>query len=346
MTTNTVNAPRLRISLPMSIGLVVSVALGFLFVNIFQSASRSIGWIVFASVIALMLYPAVNFLDKFLPRGLAVFALIVFVAVLIVLPAYTVIDNVNRQTKKLEHTLPARAKELESKGKFSQSFKEFELQKKTKEALKRIPESLQGGTRQEQIKANADRAIAFVASGALMLFFLLYGHKLVDGALSVITEKKKHDEVKELLHRAYQKCTTFAWSQIALSIAAAITTYAVCRLASVPAAGLLAVWVALWNVVPVFGVVIGSLPIVVLAGAQNMKTAVFLLIFFILYEAGESFARHKLLGKRSLRLDSIITILVVFGGIELYGLGGALAGLVIASFLHALAGEFASRNPA
>lgn len=330
----------------MSVGIVVSIAFGFLLINVFQTASRSIGWIVFSSVIALMLYPAVNFLNRFLPRGLAVFALVIFVAVLIALPAYTVIDNVNRQTKKLEATLPDRAQELETEGRFAQSFRDFEIEDKTRAAIKRIPESLQGGTREEQIKANADRAIAFVAGGALMLFFLLYGQKLVEGALSVVTEKKRKDELKQILYRAYARCTTFAWSQIALSIAAALTTYLVCRLANVPAAGLFAVWVALWNLVPVFGVVIGSLPIVLLAGSQNVKTAIALLVFFILYEAAESYARHKMLGKRSLRLDSIITILVVFGGIELYGLGGALAGLVIASFVHALAAEYAIKQPA
>ncbi len=330
----------------MSVGLVMSVALGFLLVNIFETASRSIGWIVFSSVIALMMYPAVNFLNKFLHRGVAVFALVLFVVVLIALPAYTVIDNVNRQTEKLENTLPDRAHELETTGRFAQSFRDFEIEQKTRDAIKRIPEILQGGSRQEQIKANADRAIAFIAGGALMLFFLLYGQKLVEGALSVVQEKDKREDIKQLLYRAYSRCTRFAWSQIGLSIAAALTTYLVCRLANIPAAGLFAVWVALWNLVPIFGVVVGSLPIVLLAGAQNMKTAIALLVFFILYEAGESYARHKLLGKRTLRLDSIITILVVFGGIELYGLGGALAGLVIASFLHALAREYATELPA
>lgn len=345
MSAKTVNPLRVRISFPMSVGIILSITLGYLLIHIFESASRSIGWIVFSGTIALMLYPALNLLDRFMPRGIGVFVLVVLVATLFALPAYTVIDNVNRQTDKLERTLPQRAKELETKGKFAQSLKDFKLEEKTKNAIKKIPEWLQGGTRAEQLKANADRAIAFVAGGVLMLFFLLYGNRLVEGALSVIADHEKHDEIKDNLFRAYSKCTRFGWSQIGLSVAAGLTTYLACRLASIPAAGLLGVWVALWNLVPVFGVVLGSLPAVLLAGSQSMKLAIGLLAFFIIYEIAESYARLKLLGPHTLRLDSIITILVVFGGLELYGLGGALAGLVIASFTHALAGEIAAKNP-
>lgn len=345
MTTQTVTNVRVRLSFMMAVGIVLSVAVGVVLIESFENASRSIGWIVFSGVIALLLYPALNILDRFLPRGLAVLSLVLFVVVMLALPAYTVVDNVNRQSRNLERTLPQRALELETHGRFAESFKEFELSSKVRDGIKRVPEILQGGTREEQIKANADRALAFVAGGVLMLFFLFYGNKLVHGALSVITDKEKHQEVSDMLYRAYARCTRFSWSQIGLSIAAGLTTYGVCRLADIPAAGLFGVWVALWNLVPVFGVVIGSVPIVLLAGAQSVSRAVAILIFFIVYEICESLARHRLLGPHALRLDSIITILVVFGGIELYGLGGALAGLVIASFVHALLGEIVATHP-
>lgn len=130
-----------------------------------------------------------------------------------------------------------------------------------------------------------------------------------------------------------------------MSISAGLFTYVLCRFADIPAPGLLAVWVALWNLVPIFGVIIGTLPIVMLAGAQNIRLAWLFLAIFVAYEIGESFARHKLLGPHALRMDSIITILIVFGGIELYGLGGALAGVIIGSFFHALASEIASTRP-
>lgn len=329
----------------MSLDLIISVAAGFFLLRVIDSASRTIGWIIFSAVIALLLYPAVNLLHKFMPRLLAVIILLVFVIGLIVIPIYSVVDGVNSQTKKLERTLPARAKELEKKGRFAQSFREFQLSAKTKNVIIHIPDILEGGTKQERLKANANRAIAFIAGGVLMLFFLLYGHKLVTGALSVVPEEDQRKRIEKYLHNAYARCALFSWSQIGLSIAAGLFTYMSCRIAGIPAAGLLATWVALWNIVPVFGVVVGTLPIVVLAGAQSMTLAWVLLIVFIAYEVIETFARLKLLGPHALRLDSIVTVLIVFGGIELYGLGGALTGLVLVAFLHALASEIAATHP-
>jgi predicted PurR-regulated permease PerM len=329
----------------MCLGIVISVAAGFFLLGVIDNASRTIGWIVFSASIALMLYPAANAMAKIMPRSVAVILLLLLVVTLIVAPIYSVVDDVNSQTKKLEQTLPARAHALEQKGRFAKSFKEFELEKKTREAIKKIPDALQGGSKAERIKANANRVIAFLAGGVLMLFLLLYGNKLVSGALSVINDEEQKKKIEALLAHAYKRATIFGWSQIGLSVAAALFTYVTCRIAGIPAAGLLATWVALWNIIPVFGVVVGTLPVVILAGAQSITLAWVLLAIFIAYEVVESLARHRLLGPHALRLDAIITIVVVFGGIELYGLGGALAGLVIASFLHALASEFAAQNP-
>ncbi|HQZ14885.1 MAG TPA: hypothetical protein PLT55_03505, partial [Acidimicrobiia bacterium] len=139
MSTNSVNLSKVRISLPMSIGVFLSITFGFFLLHLYESASRSIGWIVFSGCIALMLFPALNLLDKFLPRGIGVLVLVLFVATLISLPAYTVVDNVNRQSDKLEKTLPDRAAQLESEGRFAKSFQEFELEKKTRSAIKGVP---------------------------------------------------------------------------------------------------------------------------------------------------------------------------------------------------------------
>lgn len=329
----------------MAFGVVLSVGAGFFILGVIDNASRSIGWIVFSACIAMMLYPGVNILQRYIPKLFAVILLVLFVIAMIAIPIYSVVDDVNSQTNNLEQSLPQRARQLEQEGRFAESLKEFELENKTREALNEIPNALQGGDAQERIRANANRAIAFVAGGVLMLFFLLYGDRLVRGALTVINDEKKRNRTEDLLRKAYARCTLFGWSQIALSLSAGLFTFAICRIFDIPAAGLLATWVALWNVVPIFGVVIGTLPVVALAGAQNINLAWTLLGVFIVYELIESYSRHKLLGPHAIRMDAIITILIVFGGIELYGLGGALAGLVIGSFLHALAAEVASTNP-
>ena len=108
----------------------------------------------------------------------------------------------------------------------------------------------------------------------------------------------------------------------------------------------MATWVAVWNIIPIFGTLIGSLPILLIAGAKNINEAFVILGLVIVYEIIESFVRHRYLGQHVMRLDSIVVIFVTFAGLELYGLGGALTGLLIAAFLHALAAEYSDMNEA
>lgn len=342
----TSNPLTLKLSFLAAVGIAISVGLGIFLVEATDNASRTIGWILFSISIAFMLYPGVNLLDKYMNRSFAVMIMAIFTLLLIVIPIYSVVDDVNSGSSKLKKSLPARAQELEESGRFAKSFKQFELEDKTRSAIEAVPDFIQGGNSEERLKANADRTIAFVASGVMMLFFLTYGKKLVLGALSVIEDDKKRESVKTKLAHAYQRSTAFAWAQIVLSISTGLFTYGLCRYYEIPAGGLLATWVAFWNIIPIFGTLIGSLPILILAGANNINQAIFILLLVIAYEILESFLRHKFLGKKTMRLDSVISIFVFFAGLELYGLGGALTGLLIAAFLHALASEFSDIKPA
>lgn len=340
MTQKTANPLTLRISFLSSILLMLSIAAGYFLLEVTSNASRSIGWILFSGCIAFMLYPGVNILDRYVNRGLAVGIMALFTLLIIVVPIYSVVDDVNSQTSKLERTLPARAKELEEEGRFATSFKEFRLEEKTRSALKSIPDYIQGGNANERLKANADRTIAFIASSVLMLFFLTFGKRLISGALSIIPDEDKRKVLKSKLANAYQRATAFAWAQVGLSISTGLFAYAICRAYSIPGGGLLATWVAFWNIIPIFGTVIGSLPIIILTGAQSVKDASIIFILVVLYEIIESLVRHKYLGTHTMRLDSIVSIVVFFAGLEMYGLGGALTGLLIVSFLHAFAAEY------
>jgi predicted PurR-regulated permease PerM len=346
MNTKTLNPLTLKISFFSAIAIVLSVGLGILLVQVTENASRTIGWIVFSISIAFLLYPGVNLLDKYINRTLAATIMALFTLLLIVVPIYSVVDDVNSQSRNLERSIPQKAAQLERSGRYAESFETFKLEEKTRDAIKAVPDFIQGGTATERIKANADRTIAFIASAVMMLFFLSYGKKLIEGALSIISTDKDRDVMKSKLANAFQRSTKFAWTQIGLSISTGIFAYCICRYYGIPAGGLLATWVAFWNLIPIFGTFIGSLPILILAGASNINHAFIIFGLVVIYEILESIFRHKYLEKHSMRLDSVVNIFVFFAGLELYGLGGALSGLLIVSFLHAFSAEFSDIDTA
>jgi predicted PurR-regulated permease PerM len=117
-----------------------------------------------------------------------------------------------------------------------------------------------------------------------------------------------------------------------------LLAYSIARLAGVPGAAALGVWVALWSLLPVAGVLIGALPIVVLAGAESMSRAVAVAAAFVVIGVADWLV-NRWLERRSVHVGSFVIVLAAFGGLELYGLTGALLFVLGAVFLVSFIGE-------
>src|SRR3954471_2173960 len=66
--------------------------------RLFASATRVIGWIVTAMLIAGMLYPLVAYLNRWLPRGVAVLVVLLVIMGGAGLVAYRLVDTLVRET--------------------------------------------------------------------------------------------------------------------------------------------------------------------------------------------------------------------------------------------------------
>ena len=117
-----------------------------------------------------------------------------------------------------------------------------------------------------------------------------------------------------------------------------LLAYAIARAAGVPGPAALGVWVGLWSFLPVAGVFIGALPIVVFAGAHSIQRAVVVALVFVVIglgrRGGQSLARA-----RAVYVGSFLIVLAAFGGLELYGLTGALLFVLGAMLVVAILGE-------
>ena len=97
-------------------------------------------------------------------------------------------------------------------------------------------------------------------------------------------------------------------------------------------------WVALWSLLPVAGVLIGALPIVVFAGAESIDRAIAVGVAFILIGIADAFV-NRWLERKTVYVGSFSIVLAAFGGLELYGLMGALLFVLGAVLLIAVLGE-------
>jgi predicted PurR-regulated permease PerM len=330
---------RVRISLRSAFLLVGAIAAAALLLRVLSSSQRVIGWMLMAAAIAGLLHSLVVRLDRHIPRGFAVLIVVVGLLGSVGLGVYAVVDDIRDQVDRLEEIAPERAREIERSERFGEAAREFELAKRTRRFIDAIPERLQGGTGAEVARSAATRGLAFLATFVLTVFLLLQGRRIKNAAVSQIPDPEQRVRVDEVVSRVYWRSFGYARGTIGLSLLTGLVAYGLALAADVPGPVALAAWAALWNVMPVLGFPIGVAPIVILAAFSSWSTALVLIGAFFVFEIVEGAFLRPRLERRTMRLGRFLTVVAAFGGLELYGLGGALLAILAVAGLVALVEE-------
>lgn len=332
---------RLRIS-PRSA--VVAVALfGALLValRIVAQSERVLGWTLAAIAIAGLLHPYVAVLEGRIPRGIAVLIVGVVALGSGAMIGYALVDGVVREYNDIRVAAPERARELEQKGRFREAFQDARIEERVRDIIEEAPERLRGGTPAEAIRSAATRGIAFLATAVLSLFFLTHGGRMAAGAAAQIHSASTRARVEHVAVMAFRRGFGYARGALAMAMLAGLTAWAAATLADVPGPAPLGLWVALWNIVPVIGTVIGALPIVALAAIASPEKGIVLAAVFVAYQLAEWLFLQRWIERRTIHVGPFATVVAGFAGLELYGIGGALMVLLAVTLLIAVLDELA-----
>jgi predicted PurR-regulated permease PerM len=317
---------------------VALFGLTLLLLRILSAASRVIGWMLVAVALAGLLDPIVVRLTAKMRRGLAVLV-VFFVAVLAIGGVtYGLVGDISRQLGRLQETAPAAAQRFEEgPGQLSEAARTIDLSKRVDGFLKKAPERLSGrGTALERFRAATTRGLAVLTTTILTLFLLLHGRDIANAATEQIHDSTQRERVREVALRAYHRAFGYARGTLGMAMLAGLVAYSIAYVAGIPGAAALAVWVALWDVVPVAGAVIGATPIVLLAAVASPVRGILLAALFIAYQCFEQLGVQRVLERRTLRLGPFLTIAAGLAGFEMRGAAGALLALLLVAYVAAV----------
>jgi predicted PurR-regulated permease PerM len=313
---------RVRLSVRSALALVFALGLTFLLLEIANDSERVIAWALSAMAIAALVYPGVAWLShfRFVPRALAVALTALVLLGTIGFVGYKIVNDVSSAMGSLQQAAPQRAAELEKNSEF---FREIKLRERVTNLVNAIPERLAGGKGPDVIKSAATHGVAFVAGFILTIFFVLYGSRLFEGGLRLIDDDVGRRRVEFVIRDGSRRALFFARVKLWEALVEAVLAFTIARAAGVPGAAALAVWVGLWSFLPVAGVLIGALPIIVFAGAHTAERAVVVAGCFLVILVCDWLV-NRWLERRTVYVGSFAIVLAAFGGLELYGLNGAL----------------------
>jgi predicted PurR-regulated permease PerM len=336
---------RLRVTGRSVVAAVVALGLTLAALRVLASSTRVIVWVLIASSTATMVSPAVGVLTRRarLPRGLAVAVVMLTMVGGVAAVTYGLVGDVVRQTNKLERAAPRVAADVEHRhDAIGRAAAEADLSAKAKQAVTRIPQRLQGGTPAQAIRSATTRGLAFLAITVLTLFFLLHGPKLADAAARQVYDDERQATARRVGAAVYHRAFGYARGTVAMAAAAGVFAYAVARASGdVPGPVPLALWVALWDVVPVLGSVVGALPIVAFAAAANPYEGALVALLFVAYAAFETAILQARLERRTIRVGPFLTATSGFAGLELYGIAGGLLAVLAVTVAMVVIDELA-----
>ena len=191
--------------------------------------------------------------------------------------------------------------------------------------INRLPDRLEG---EDTPLVGAAQTLAdglLVALFTLMITIslLLDGERLLRGARRVIPAARQ-GQADRLGRLAYQTFGKYVAGSLLVAGIAGVAVLTVGLILGVPLTPLLAVWVAVFDLVPQIGGAAGGIPFVLLGFSKSATTGVICAVFFVLYLQFENHILSPLVVGRSVKLSPPATMTAALIGVSAGGVVGAL----------------------
>jgi predicted PurR-regulated permease PerM len=289
--------------------------------------------VLVAAVLAAGLDPQVQWLQRRrLSRGWAVTIILLLSVGLLVLFGWLVIPSAVRQTQELAKHTPDYLNRLQhSTGFVGTLQKKYDLAQRLRETTARLPEvalkKIPG------ITASAGSIIFNVLTvTVLTIYFLLGLPRGQQAAKALLAGQGQHaDRNIRILEESLARIGGYVSGNLLISIIAGTLAFAVLEILRVPFAAALGFWVAIADLIPSVGAMLGAVLCVIVALFSSVADGIAVAVYFIVYQRVENYFILPRIMTKAIDLSAPTVIITLLIGASLGGLEGALIALPIAA---------------
>ena len=320
-----------------SIGAVLGTVVAIL---VIRQVSRVLVWIVIAAFFAVVLSPAVNFLEHRLrfPRSLA--TLSVFVLGLLALTAlmYAFIRPIVEQTQHFVDNFPRYVEDAKAgRGPLGGVVRRYDLDRRLEERQDQIKDNLNRlGSQSLGVLARVGNAVAATLTIlVLSILMLLSGPKMLAGGLNMLSPPRR-EHVSHVASDCVKAVTGYVAGNLLISVVAGIATFVALSVIGVPFRSVLALWVAFADLIPLVGATLGAIPAVAVAFLNSTFMGVATVAFFVVYQQFENHVLQVTIMSKTVDLNPLVVLVSVLIGVELSGILGALLAIPLAGVVQVI----------
>ncbi len=318
------------------IGMVLLTVLGLLLV---YEARRVLTWIIIAAFFATALHPLANWVERraaWCKRWLS--TLVVFLVVFAALAGLVTLFAVPlvREGAQFADEVPNLIRDArEGRGPVGgliQRFHVVEYVQQHSDQFRAYASGLGAPT------LAVVRGAATTVAGILTIFVLAYlmvlqAPRMLDEFLAPF-DPRRAERIRRVGSDCARTITGYISGNLLISVICGLLTYVVLLVLNVPFAGLIALFVAIADLIPLVGATLGAI-VAALAGFVHSLTAgIVVVVFFIVYQQVENHLLQPIIFSRTVQLNPLTVLVSILIAVELAGILGALLAIPVAGMIQ------------
>lgn len=191
--------------------------------------------------------------------------------------------------------------------------------------------------------------VALFVIGVLSFYELLELPRIWRGILGMLPDAQAHRAAR-VASDASRSVSGYVFGNFVTSVIAGIIVFITLSILGVPFAPLLALWVALIDLLPLVGGLLAGVPTVLVAALHSPTAGIVMFIIFIVYQQIENHILNPIIMSKTVKMSPALVLLAALAGAVLGGklhsgfgtLIGALIGIPVGSALQVVIKELHS----
>jgi predicted PurR-regulated permease PerM len=175
--------------------------------------------------------------------------------------------------------------------------------------------------------------VATVTIFVLSYLAVLEGPKVVEGTLALFPAQRA-ERIRRVTRDCAKTVTGYISGNLLISAICGILTYAVLKFSGVQFAALIALFVAIADLIPLVGATLGAVVASIAAFLHSVPAGIAVVIFFVIYQQLENHLLQPFIFARTVKLNPLAVLIAILLATELAGILGALLAIPVAGMVQ------------
>jgi predicted PurR-regulated permease PerM len=322
---------------------VVSV---FLVLYVIWLLRQPISWLIIAAFLAVALAGPVNFLQRYMKRGIAI-ALVYFTLLLIPIGlGALLLPPIVNQVSDVATNAPSYVSDVEDYVQKNKTLNDlndkYDITQKLNEEAAKLPSK--AGDAAKVLRDIGFGLVSSIFAGVtiliLSIFMVAAGPRWIENFIRM--QRPEHAErIERTLRRIANAVGNYVGGALLQATIAGLSAFIMLTILGVPFAGPLATVIFVADLIPVVGATLGAILVAIVTAFVNFPVALIIwVIFAIVYQQVENYLIQPQIQKRATKIEAFVVLVAVLFGSTLFGILGAILAIPAAASIQIALHEY------